>query len=104
MPVEAFCSYAHEDEVHLKALHAHLSMLKRQGLISTWHDREIVAGADWAQTINDQLETATLVLLLVSSDFLASGYCYEIEMRRAIERHEADQARVIPIIVRPCDW
>src|SRR5579859_1006747 len=103
-PIEVFCSYAHEDESHMKTLHTHLSMLKRQELISSWYDRQIVPGTDWAKAIDTHLETASLILLLISSDFVASDYCYEIEMRRAIERHEAGQARVLPIIIRPCDW
>ena len=79
--VEAFCSYACEDETWLRKLEIHLSPLKRQGLISLWHDRLIAPGADWAKTIDMHLETASVILLLVSADFLASDYCYSIEMK-----------------------
>jgi hypothetical protein len=79
-------------------------MLKRQGFIEIWHDRRIIAGERVDETISANLETADIVLLLVSPDFLASDYCYEREMMRAIERHEAGSATVIPVIVRPCDW
>jgi tetratricopeptide (TPR) repeat protein len=102
-PIEIFCSYAHEDESWLRKLETHLSLLKRQGLISPWHDRLIVPGADWAKTIDAHLETASVILLLVSADFLASDYCYGIEMKRALERHEAGEARVLPILVRPVE-
>ena len=102
--VEVFCSYAHEDASFLGELKAHLAGLQRQGRISTWHDRLIKAGSNWAEDIDSHLESASLILLLVSSDFLASDYCFEIEMRRALRRHEASTAQVIPIIVRPCDW
>ena len=94
MPVEVFCSYAHEDEVWLRKVETHLSLLQRQGLISLWHDRLIVPGADWAKTIDTHLETASVILLLVSADFLASNYCYGVEMKRALERQEAGEARV----------
>jgi hypothetical protein len=103
-PIEIFCSYAHEDEVWLRKLETHLSLLKRQGLISLWFDRLIVPGADWAQTIDTHLETASVILLLVSADFFASDYCYGIEMKRALEREAVGEARVIPILVRPVDW
>src|SRR5216683_3196985 len=103
-PVEVFCSYAHEDEVWLHKLETHLSLLKRQGLISLWHDRLISPGTDWAQTIDTHLETASVILLLVSANFLASDYCYGIEMKRALERHKTGEARVIPILVRTVDW
>jgi TIR domain/NB-ARC domain len=104
IPVEVFCSYAHEDEVWLHKLEKHLSLLKRQGLISLWHDRLITPGIDWARTIDTHLETASVILLLVSADFFASDYCYGIEVKRALERQEANEAQVIPILVRPVDW
>jgi tetratricopeptide (TPR) repeat protein len=102
--VSVFLSYAHEDEPLLRVLEKHLSLLKRQELISTWYDRQIAPGSGWSEEINQHLEQASIILLLVSPDFLASDYCYEIEMQRALERHEAGEALVIPIIMRPVDW
>jgi hypothetical protein len=99
-----FFSYSHKDEALRDRLETHLAMLERQGVIETWHDRRIEAGDDFAGKIGNELERADLILLLVSPDFLASKYCYDVEMRRAIERHEAGQARVVPVILRPCDW
>ena len=103
-PVEIFCSYAHRDENWFRKLEKHLSILKRQGLILLWHDRRLVPGMDWAQNIEENLNSAAIILLLVSPDFLASDYCYGIEMQRALERHNANEARVIPILLRPCLW
>src|SRR5579859_2226552 len=103
-PIELFCSYAHEDESLLRKLQTHLSILKRQGLISTWHDRQIVPGTDWAQAIDMHLNSASVILLLISPDFFASDYCYGIEMKQALEGHKVNEARVIPILLRPVDW
>src|SRR5216683_422089 len=103
-PVEIFCSYAHEDEAWLRKLERHLSLLKRQGLISLWHDRLITPGTDWAASIDTHLETASVILLLVSADFFSSNYCFGVEMQRALARQEASEARVVPILVRPVDW
>jgi DNA polymerase III delta prime subunit len=103
-PVEVFISYAHEDELLRQQLEAHLSPLRRQGLISDWHDRKILAGDEWAPDIDEHLETASIILLLISPDFFASDYCFDIEMPRALERHKLGDARVIPIILRPVDW
>ena len=103
-PVEVFYSYAHKDEAFRKELEKHLSLLQRQRLITAWHDRHILPGADWSQDIDEHLERASLILLLISADFLASDYCYGIEMQRALERHKANEARVIPILLRPVDW
>ncbi len=104
LPIEVFCCYAHEDETWLRRLEMHLSLLKRQGIVFIWHDRQILPGTDWAKAIDAHLETASLILLLISSDFLASGYTDSIEMKRALQRHEANEARVIPILLRPVDW
>lgn len=99
-----FFSYSHEDEGFRDRLEVHLAMLKRQGLIDTWHDRRIKAGDNFGGKISQELEKADVILLLVSPDFLASDYCYDVEMTRALEREQAGEARVIPIILRHCDW
>ncbi len=101
---EVFFSYAHEDELWKMELEKHLSLLQRQGLITAWHDRKIIAGAEWAHEIDTHLKTASLILLLVSADFLASNYCWGVELKEAMQRHQAGQACVIPILVRPVDW
>ena len=98
------CSYAREDEDLREKLEKQLAILRRQGLIETWHDRRIGAGTEWAGAIDRELEAADIVLLLVSADFLASDYINDIELQRAMERHEARTAKVIPVILRPCLW
>ncbi|MBA3242772.1 MAG: TIR domain-containing protein [Acidobacteria bacterium] len=103
-PVEVFYSYSHKDEKLREKLDNHLTLLQRQGLIKEWNDRDIEAGADWEIEINAHLNSARIILLLVSDDFIASDYCYGIEMKRALERDERGEARVIPIILRPVDW
>jgi len=79
-------------------------MLMRQGLIDAWHDRRIMAGDEFEGRIGNEIDRADIVLLLVSPDFLASDYCYDVEVRRAMDRHLAGETRVIPVILRPCDW
>ena len=102
--LEIFYSYAHEDERLRKALDKQLSLLKRDGLITEWYDHKITAGKEWESEILTHLDSAQIILLLISPDFIASDYCYSIEMQRAMERHERGEARVIPIILRPADW
>lgn len=104
MSVKVFFVYSHKDEDLRDQLEVQLSMLRRKGLIESWHDRRITAGSPLDQTIDDKLEEADIILLLVSPDFLASEYCYDVEMSRALERQESGEARVIPVILRPCDW
>ena len=96
-----FISYAHEDKSLLDELHKRLVPLKRSGQIRTWQDGEIAPGSEWAGAIRDNLERAAVVLLLVSPDFIASDYCWGVEMTHAMEQHEADDVRVIPVILRP---
>lgn len=99
-----FVSYSHRDETLRNELQKHLSPMKREGLIDAWDDWRIDAGDELNRSISQKLENADVVLLLVSPDFLASNYCFDIEMRRALERHAAGEARVIPVILQPCDW
>lgn len=99
-----FFSYCHADEALRDQLEKQLAMLKRQGVIETWHDRRINAGQEIDAAIDEHINTDEIILLLVSPDFIASDYCYNVEMARAMERHEAKQATVIPVILRACDW
>src|SRR4051812_2446839 len=101
---EVFYSYAREDEKLRDALMTHLAVLKKQGLIKEWFDREVGPGAEWKKEIDVRLNAAHIILLLISPEFIASDYCYDVEAKRAIERHEAGEARVIPIILRPAMW
>lgn len=99
-----FYSYAHKDELLRDELNIHLKLLQHQGIIGAWYDRDITAGTDWAEAIDTHLNTADIILLLVSANFLASDYCYKKELSRALDRHTKGEARVIPIILKPCDW
>src|SRR5437660_9443715 len=103
-PLNVFYSYAHKDEKLRDELGKHLYPLKRQGLIVDWYDRDISAGKEWEQEIDTHLTTSHIILLLISPDFVASDYCYGIEMKCALERHEARNARVIPILLKSVDW
>ena len=102
--ISLFFSYSHKDEDFRNELETHLALLKRQGIISAWHDRRISAGSDFNHAISTELESSQIILLLVSAHFLASDYCYEKEMKRALEKHEEGTATVIPVILHPCDW
>lgn len=101
---KVFFSYSHKDEGLRDQLETHLAMLRNQGFIESWHDRRIVAGSELDTSIFSHLETADVILLLVSADFLASTYCYSKEMQRAMARYDSGEAKVIPVILRACDW
>jgi internalin A len=101
--VRLFYSYSHKDEGLRNELETHLKLLQRLGLIDAWHDRKIEAGDDWGQRIDDNLERADIILLLVSADFIASDYSYQKEMERALERQKNGEAEVVPVIVRDVD-
>ena len=88
----------------MKSLRKHLMPLQRRGLITIWSDTDIDAGTAWEDEIKKHLDSAHIILLLISPDFMASDYCYSNEMERALERNAAGEARVIPIILRPTAW
>ena len=99
-----FISYSKTDAEYLRQLENHLSVLKRQRYIATWHDRKLIPGEEWDGKIRKELEEADIILFLVSSDFLATDYIWDIEMKRAVELYEKEKAIVVPIVVRDCDW
>ena len=103
-PLEVFYSYAHEDKDLRDELEKHLKLLQRNGLIANWHDRRIGVGAEWRDEIDAHVRSASIILLLISADFVASDYCYGVEMKLALERHAGHVAIVIPVILRPVDW
>lgn len=99
-----FFSYSHKDIDIRDEIDRHFSVMKRSGLIQTWYDREIEAGNEFDVEIRQELEDADIILLLVSSDFLNSSYCQDVEVKRALEKHKIGEAKVVPIIVDVCDW
>ena len=99
-----FISYSHKDENLRIALGDHLAQMQREGVIAAWDDRKITAGQEWAGEISSKLEAADIILCLVSAGFLASPYCNEKELQRALERHDAGEALVIPVILKPAAW
>jgi hypothetical protein len=103
-PLQIFCCYANKDRRYLLTLKKHLMPLQRKGQITIQADIDISPGENWEEKINHHLNTAPILILLISADFLASEYCYSKEMMRAIERHERREACVIPVILRPTHW
>jgi TM2 domain-containing membrane protein YozV len=103
-PINLFYSYSHQDEDLRRQLEAHLGALRRSGLIREWHDRKILPGEDWNKEISTYLESATLILLLLSADFINSNYIFAVEVKRALEKQLAGQAVVVPVILRPVMW
>ncbi|MBA2680431.1 MAG: TIR domain-containing protein [Ktedonobacteraceae bacterium] len=102
--LKLFYCYARADKANRDELDNHLSNLKRSHQIASWSDREISPGVEWETAIDKELNTAHIILLLVSSSFMSSDYCYGVEMKRALERHKAGKARVVPILLRTVDW
>jgi hypothetical protein len=99
-----FLSYAHADEDLKKELDKHLMPLKRSGKIETWNDRELIAGQEWNEEILSELNKAEIILLLISSDFIASQYIWEKELTTAMNRHNEGTAKVVPVIIKNCLW
>jgi formylglycine-generating enzyme required for sulfatase activity len=103
-PISLFYSYSHRDEELRDRLEEHLGGLRRRGLIENWHDRRIGAGSEWKDAIDEHLATADIILLLISSSFINSDYCWDKEMTKALARHDKGEARVIPVVLKPCYW
>jgi hypothetical protein len=104
MPINIFCCYAHEDKPILMKLITHLSPLQRQGLIDIWYDGDISAGTKWEPEVKEHLNFAQIILLLISPDFMASDYSYNVGMQQALARYNSGEAKVIPIVLRHVYW
>src|SRR2546421_5270776 len=102
--IKVFFCYAEEDKALREEIEKHLSLVRRLRQLTGWFYRDILAGTDWVHEIEKRIDEASLILLLVSPDFIYSDYCYSVEMLRAIERHRTGRACVIPIILRPVFW
>jgi hypothetical protein len=102
--ISLFASYAPQDTTLEQELKEHLRPLQREGLIELWPDRDMSAATGWEQERNKHLQTAQIILLLVSIDYLNSDYCSGVEMKQALERHQRGEVRLIPILLRPCSW
>ena len=101
---QIFIAYSRKDTEYLDELRVHLRPLERTRQVKVWYDGKIEPGAVWEDSIKKHLHEANLILLLVSADAIASDYFYEKEVSDALERHGRGEARVVPLIVRPCDW
>ncbi len=103
-PKKLFFSYSKSDRDMLHEFLAHLSPLKRRGKIQPWSDRDLLPGEEWDKTIREEMAAADVILLLISAQALNTDYIYDVEIKAAMARHEQGTARVIPIILRPCQW
>ena len=103
-PARIFISYSHRDKKLRDELEVHLKLLERQKLVQAWSDRCISPGDEWKGKIDENIRLSDIVLILVSSDFIASDYCYDVELQIALGRHSKKEAIVIPIIARLCSW
>lgn len=108
--IDIFIAYAERDEDLLTELQEHLLVMKRQYAerehyqIRIWHSGKTLPGQDWKRSVEHHLVRAHIILLLVSVKFLSSEFCYSIQIQPALDRHNASEACVIPVILRPCDW
>jgi internalin A len=103
-PIKIFISCSSKDEELKKKLLTHLSPMIRQGMIESWDERQIRAGSEWNSTMLHHLNEASIILCLISSDFIASDSCYLIESQRALERRVPGEVEVIPILLKATDW
>jgi hypothetical protein len=102
--MNAFISYSHQDDTSLEMLHKHLAQLLRDKIIKTWTDKDIYAGGTLNKNIDAALNKSEIFIALLSPDYIASGYCYEKEFKKALEMQEHGDLIIAPIIIEPCDW
>lgn len=102
--LKVYYCYAQEDEDLRNQLTAHLSPLRRARKLTIWFDVDILAGSDWKLEIEQHLKEADIILLLISSDFMNSNYCYSLQLTAALNHYEAGKVEIVPILLRPVLW
>lgn len=100
-PIRIFVSYSHKDPTYLEQLETRLHALGRRIPIDIWDDRKLLAGSKLKEKIIEQLGLADVVILLISPDFMASDYCFSVEMVEALKKYEREEGHAVPIIIRP---
>jgi tetratricopeptide (TPR) repeat protein len=104
-PINIFIAYSRKDIELLEDLRNSLKILNRMGLVGeVWYDGLIEAGDEWEVSIKNALLNADIILLLISSDFISSDYCYNVEMVEALKLHEQGKTKVVPLLLRDCLW
>jgi TIR domain len=103
-PIETFICYSSSDHLFYEQLLAHLLPLQQQHILELKYSRKIGMGAEWRHNIDPGIASARLILLLISQDFISSGYTSDSEMQQALKRYERGEVSIIPILVRPALW
>ncbi|MCB0541024.1 MAG: TIR domain-containing protein, partial [Bacteroidetes bacterium] len=98
-----FISYSHKDEILVSEFITHLAPLKNNGILKEWYDRKIDSGEQFQDDIDNNLENANIICLMISNHFLSSKACLE-EKNIALELRSNKGIRVIPIILSACAW
>jgi len=102
--LKLFISYSHKDEKsYIDDFKKHIDILKDKGLIEDWYDRKILAGEDYQNKIDNNLEDADIICLFISKEFLSSPSCKK-EKEKALELRKKKGISVIPIILSSCEW
>jgi TIR domain/Effector-associated domain 11 len=102
--VKVFISYSKKDNELREELATHLASLRRRNKATIWDDRHIIGGELWDETIKSKLQESNIILFLVSANFIATDYIWDYEIPIAEEQRRKGESRVIPIILKPCQW
>lgn len=102
--IKIFISCSDSNQEYLKEFRSHLKVLERVGLVKSCHDRLISSGTEWKGQVDENLNQADVILLLLSASFIESEYCLDVEINRALTRHENKEALVVPILIKPVVW
>ncbi len=101
---KVFISYSHKDVKHLKRLRTHLADYERNGLVDIWDDTRLIGGEDWQQEIKKAIQSAKVVVLLISADFLASDFIAYEELPQLLAVRKAEGTLILSVMLGPCNF
>lgn len=101
--MKLFISYSHKNKGERETLDKHLAILRKNDNLTVWSDIEILPGKDLENEVDENVNTADIICLLLSADYFSSDPCLK-ECQIALQKKIKGEASVIPVILSHCGW
>jgi len=95
---KVFISYSHQNRSYIDRLMVHLKPLAKKGLLDIWEDRKIKTGDKWQKEIEKALSDASIAILMISADFMASDFIVDNELPPLLTKADVNGTKILPVL------